>query len=81
MTTEPQYIGMFTGTKLDCPYCPEEEDGYEGFSWSWCDNCQSELGGDRYAAHGVSADGLAHHYSVCVDCLFRINGLPVESES
>lgn len=45
-----------------------------GFSWSGCDCCGSTLGGQRYAAHGVSTtDQRLSHLDVCVDCLYYIN--------
>lgn len=36
---------------LECDYCPNEDGDCEGwFSWSRCDGCGSQLGGDRYHA-------------------------------
>ena len=50
-----------------------------GFSWSRCESCGSNLGGQRYPAHGVIADSPEQaqqddhpieHFEVCSDCLF-----------
>lgn len=49
------------------------------FSWSPCDSCRSDLGGDRHPAHGIYADSMKEaqnpdseitHFNVCTDCLF-----------
>ncbi len=59
-----------------CGECPEEQDesiGDEGyFSWSACDCCGSGLGGTRYAAHGIDANGDIVHLNVCQDCVWYI---------
>ena len=39
------------------------------FSWRPCESCGSSLGGDRYDAHGLTADGEIIHLDICVDCL------------
>lgn len=46
-----------------------------GFSWSQCDSCGSQFGGDRYDAHGMDENwpnngGHLYHLSICADCLF-----------
>ena len=63
-----------------CSECPEEQNGDEGhFSWSACGVCNSSLGGDRFAAHGMDTDGNLVHLDVCVDCLQYIaNGTEPE---
>ena len=43
-----------------------------GFSWHDCESCGSDLGGDRYAAHAIGADGELVHLDVCVDCLLKL---------
>lgn len=59
------------------------------FSWSQCESCGSNLGGDRHPAHGIIAESVEHaqskdrditHFDVCSDCLFyHANGdLPFE---
>jgi hypothetical protein len=46
-----------------------------GFSWHACECCGSHLGGNRYAAHGLDADGELVHFSICADCLcYLANG-------
>jgi len=46
-----------------------------GFSWQSCEVCGSSLGGDRYAAHGIAANGDILHYDICCDCLeYLANG-------
>lgn len=55
------------------------------FSYSQCDSCGSTLGGNRYAAHGFSADSVdvdVHHMEWCVDCVqYHANGtIPEEWE-
>lgn len=42
------------------------------FSWHVCESCGSHLGGNRYDAHGVDADGAIVHLSVCTDCLMYL---------
>jgi len=45
------------------------------FSWSACDACGGGLGGDRYAAHGVTANREIIHFEICQDCLlYMANG-------
>jgi len=57
-----------------------------GFSWSQCDACGSQLGGNRYDAHGLILDahnkpaGELVHLGICVDCLcYLANGDEPES--
>lgn len=38
------------------------------FSWTWCDACDSHLGGDRHPAHMRDEDGALVHLNVCSDC-------------
>jgi len=74
-----------TGHCPGCPKCYPCEEGHyegEGFSWSECETCDSTLGGDRQAVHGIGVrkrdargrfkcgSGRLFHLSVCVDCLF-----------
>ena len=43
-----------------------------GYSLHDCDSCGSDLGGDRYAAHAIDADGELVHLDVCIDCLIEL---------
>ena len=44
------------------------------FSWQQCDCCRSDLGGMRYAAHGLAEDNDALvHLDVCTDCAMYIS--------
>jgi len=65
-----------------------EDEGH--FSWSACEGCGSEFGGNRYAAHGIipvlmgaNADRRVEtmiHMDVCADCLAYIaNGQEPET--
>lgn len=81
-------VHLSTGGCPGCEECglPDEptNDEYdmasEGhFSWSPCHTCDSDLGGDRYAAHAhldrelqLGLPSLIH-LSVCADCLYYIN--------
>lgn len=38
------------------------------FSWSSCDNCNSDLGGNRYIGHEI-VDGEIVHVEICEDCI------------
>lgn len=59
-----------------------EDDG--GFSWTACDSCGSNLGGDRQPATAINHETkeTVEELGVCVDCcLFHANGdLPEDSE-
>ena len=75
-----------SGVCLNCSdcedYCAREdydsdEDWYEAvseshFSWSDCDLCNRQLGGDRYPAHALSDDREITHLDVCDDCVYYI---------
>jgi hypothetical protein len=39
------------------------------FSWQPCELCGSDLGGNRYAAHGRDHNGDICHIDICKDCL------------
>lgn len=45
-----------------------DEDG--GFSWTPCEICDRSLGGDRYAAHYIDAEGTLRHLEICADCVY-----------
>ena len=49
-----------------------------GYSLQDCDSCGSDLAGDRYAAHGIDANGDSVHLDICCDCLLYLanGGLP-----
>ena len=81
------------GWLSDCEECrafyPDDED-YEDcgvhygdmfFSWSRCDTCNSDLGGDREVGHAFTDDGTMIHLYACVDCVVHLaNGeLPDET--
>lgn len=55
--------------------------GESSFSWSSCDTCGSQLGGDRYETTGM-LDGDVVSMDSCVDCVMYIaNGdIPEEDE-
>jgi hypothetical protein len=77
--------GLSAGACPSCPDCldcdnPDEpgDDWYDlanepSFSWSTCDSCGSNLGGDRHPAHGFYLDDKGQrqliHLDICVDCL------------
>ena len=42
------------------------------FSWNPCDDCNTNLGGTYYLAHGRDENDDLVHFRVCVDCLFEI---------
>ena len=42
------------------------------FSWNPCDDCNTNLGGTYYLAHGRDENDDLIHFRVCVDCLFEI---------
>lgn len=45
------------------------------FSWSPCDTCGSELGGDREDVVGFNERGEAIELAVCIDCaMYFANG-------
>lgn len=53
------------------------------FSWSECDSCDTNLGGDRYAAHGMVDDpgNPLRHFEICADCVaYHVNGDIPESD-
>jgi hypothetical protein len=82
--------GLSAGACPNCPTCLEiipPDDYDEGadwgetlsegaFSWSSCDSCGSNLGGDRYPAHGFYTDDKGQrqliHLDICTDCLMLI---------
>jgi hypothetical protein len=49
----------------------EECGGEAHFSWSPCDCCNRDLGGDRYHATGwAPVEQAVQTYRVCADCLY-----------
>lgn len=44
------------------------------FSWNSCDECNTNLGGNSFFAHGIDSNGDLIHFTVCYDCLFELNG-------
>ena len=83
--------GLSAGACPGCDECPDcdnpddpGDDWYDladegGFSWSSCDSCGSNLGGDRHSAHGFYKDAGGQrqpiHLDICCDCLmFLANG-------
>lgn len=71
-----------TCDECGCSIADDHRDGLslmtdEGhFSWNPCDTCNSPLGGNRYAAHGIiTGKDVILHLNVCVDCLtYSANG-------
>jgi hypothetical protein len=63
--------------KIDCSEHDRELSEQPGFSWSSCEACGSNLGGDRHPAHGFirrdEGRDLLVHISVCSDCLYFLN--------
>ena len=45
------------------------------FSSSSCDLCQSSLGGDRYDYIALDADKEIVELSICVDCVYDVEGV------
>jgi len=43
------------------------------FSWSSCDSCNSNVGGDRYDCHGYHTESkqVVGGYSICPDCIWK----------
>jgi hypothetical protein len=77
-------IAVCTGSYLeDCAGCPNGLEYYDGvhypddsthFSWTPCDCCGSQLGGDREVCHGL-IDGELWHGNACMDCVaYLANG-------
>jgi len=51
----------------DCDDCG----GEPHFSWSWCDCCNRDLGGDRHHATGWNPTlREVQEYRVCSDCVY-----------
>ena len=49
------------------------------FSHYPCDDCNTNLGGDSFIAHGVDKESEEIiHFHVCYDCFFELNGYPIE---
>lgn len=46
------------------------------FSWNPCEDCNTNLGGDSYYAHGIHKDELIH-FTICHDCLMEFNGYEI----
>ena len=47
------------------------------FSWNPCDDCNRNLGGDSFYAHGIDENGELIHFQVCYNCLFSIEGYTI----
>lgn len=62
-------------------YAHESTGDSTGFSWSACDRCGSDLGGDRHEWSYRDENDDICTGEVCTDCLFEINGLEVEGRS
>jgi hypothetical protein len=61
------------GSCSGCSSC-SEVNVYGHFSWSDCDSCGSNLGGDHggdhYPAHYLDDDNEIVHCEICQDCLY-----------
>ena len=44
------------------------------FSWNPCNDCNTQLGGSSYLAHGKDKNGDLIHFTICYDCLMEFNG-------
>ena len=56
-----------------CPTCGQNRESFDEpyFSWSACDCCGSQLGGDREHATGYDqTTGEIREYSICSDCVY-----------
>lgn len=80
-------VNLFVGFIPTCEECLQKHEiccehmaatleiSEEGsFSHSQCDGCSSELGGNRYSAHGICIEdsdfaGEILHMDVCEDCV------------
>ena len=48
------------------------------FSWHPCDDCNTSLGGNSYAAHGIDENDELIHFKICQDCLMEFNGYTID---
>lgn len=66
---------FFAREKIDVMSLEREQEPY--FSWSSCDCCGSTLGGDRqdYIGFNSQEPDVEYEYSVCVDCMFSLEGV------
>jgi len=53
-----------------------EDEG--SFSHYPCDDCNTNLGGDSFAAHGIDENGELVHFTICRDCLMEFNGYTID---
>jgi len=61
------------GIKLHSPIDNGDGEGDpSAFSWTSCECCGRDLGGDRYAIKAGSVRGGFFVYSVCVDCYYYL---------
>lgn len=69
---------LSSGSYLEsCSVCPRDLEYDDGvsydcephFSWSTCDICARDQGGDRETAHGIY-DGRTIHLNICTDCVY-----------
>jgi hypothetical protein len=58
----------------------ENDDIFDEGSFSWypCDDCNTNLGGDSFIAHGIDKDENLIHFTVCLDCLMELNGYTID---
>lgn len=47
------------------------------FSWQPCNECNTNLGGDSFYAHGVDSNNDIVHFKVCYNCFYEINGYTI----
>jgi len=55
-----------------------EDEG--SFSWNPCNDCNINLGGDSFVAHGIDENGDLVHFKICRDCLMEYNGYTINEE-
>ncbi|KKM74876.1 hypothetical protein LCGC14_1395940 [marine sediment metagenome] len=69
---DQEHIDKFLESEK-CPDCETSRNCWDepSFSWTRCDCCDRDLGGDRYHATGYNrqADQI-QEYSICVDCMY-----------
>jgi hypothetical protein len=47
------------------------------FSWNTCDECNTNLGGSSFYAHGIDKNEDLNHFKICQDCLMEFNGYTI----
>jgi hypothetical protein len=54
--------------------CGEDDGNHDPwFSWTWCECCQSRLGGNREYLYARNAEDAIMRFEICEDCVYYIN--------